>query len=201
MATFDERARDWDTEERRERAAAVATAIHDAVDLSAAPRTIEIGSGTGLLGLALADDLGDLVLAEPSAGMREVAQDKIDRLGRPGVSTIPFDLLNDAPPSPPFDLAISLLVLHHLPEPRAALAAIHALLGPGGRVALSDLDTEDGNFHDEEAEGVFHHGFDRDELERIALEVGFEEVGLATATTWVNERGDYPLFLLTARRP
>ena len=29
-------------------------------------------------------------------------------------------------------------------------------------MALSDLDTEDGNFHDEEAEGVFHHGFDRD---------------------------------------
>ena len=134
--------------------------------------------------------------------MREVAQDKIDRLGRPGVSTIPFDLLNDPPPSPPFDLAISLLVLHHLPEPRAALAALHALLRPGGRLALSDLDTEDGNFHDEEAEGVFHLGFDRDELERIAAR------GRASRTSgWrrrprrVNERGDYPLFLLTARRP
>ncbi len=201
MATFDERARDWDTEERRERAGAVAAAIRDAVDLGDAPRTIEIGSGTGLLGLALVDDLGDLVLAEPSAGMREVAQEKITRLGRPGVATIPFDLLNDAPPTPPFDLAISLLVLHHLPDPQAALAAILALLRPGGRVALSDLDTEDGNFHDEEAEGVHFHGFDRDELERTAREVGFEDVALVTATTWVNERGDYPLFLLTGRRP
>jgi SAM-dependent methyltransferase len=201
MATFDERAREWDTAERRERAETVAAAIRDAVDVASAPRTIEIGSGTGLLGLALVDDLGDLVLAEPSAGMREVAQEKIDRLGRPGVSTIPFDLLNDVPPTPPFDLAISLLVLHHLRDPRAALAAVHALLRPGGEVAISDLDTEDGGFHDEEAEGVYFLGFDRDELERIAREVGFDDVALVTATTSVNERGEYPLFLLTARRP
>jgi SAM-dependent methyltransferase len=200
MATFDERARDWDTEERRERAAAVAAAIRDAVDLTSAPRTIEIGSGTGLLGLALVDDLGDLVLAEPSAGMREVAQQKIDRLGRPGVSTVPFDLLDDEPPTPPFDLAISLLVLHHLPHTRDALAAILGLLRPGGRVAISDLDTEDGTFHDEEAEGVHFHGFDRAELERTARDVGFDDVALVTATTWINERGEFPLFLLTARR-
>lgn len=201
MATFDERARTWDTEERRERAEAVAGAIRGAVDLTPATRTIEVGAGTGLLGLALVGQIGELVLAEPSSGMLDVAREKIALLDRPGVSAITFDLLADAPPSPPFDLAISLLVLHHLPDTAAALAAILELLRPGGRIAVSDLDTEDGNFHDEEAEGVHHLGFDRERLEATAREVGFVDVATRTATTWVNERGAYPLFLLTARRP
>ena len=115
MATFDERARDWDTLERRERAGAVARAIRSAVDLTPTTRTIEVGSGTGLLGLALADDIGELVLAEPSTGMLEVTDEKLAALGRAGVTAIRFDLLADDPPEPPFDLAISLLVLHHLP--------------------------------------------------------------------------------------
>lgn len=201
MATFDERARDWDTPERRERAEAVARAIRDAVELTPAMRTIEVGSGTGLLGLALADDIGELVLAEPSTGMLEVTHEKLAALGRPGISAIRFDLLADDPPQPPFDLAISLLVLHHLPDPRAALAAILALLRPGGRLALSDLDTEDGAFHSAEAEGIHHHGFDRAELVATALEVGFVEPATTNAAVSHEPAGDYPLFLLTARRP
>ena len=201
MATFDERARTWDTEERRTRAEAVAEAIRAAVELTSSTRTIEVGAGTGLLGLALVDQVGELVLAEPSTGMLEVAREKIARLDRPGVSAIAFDLLADPPPTPPFDLAISLLVLHHLPDPGVALRAILGLVAPGGRLALSDLDTEDGGFHDEEAEGVHHLGFDRDRLMSAAREVGFVDVATSTATTSVNERGAYPLFLLTATRP
>ena len=201
MATFDERARSWDTDERRERAEAVAAAIRAAIDLTPATRTIEIGAGTGLLGMALMDQIGELVLAEPSTGMLDVAREKIALVDRPGVSALAFDLLADPPPTPPFDLAISLLVLHHLPDPAAALVAILGLLRGGGRLALADLDTEDGGFHDEEAEGVHHRGFDRDALMATARDAGFADVAASTATTWVNERGAYPLFLLTATRP
>jgi len=201
MATFDERARTWDTDDKRERAEAVAEAIRAHIVLTPTTRTIEVGSGTGLLGLALADDVGELVLAEPSAGMREVASEKLAALGRPGVSTVPFDLLLDDPPQPPFDLAISLLVLHHLSDTRAALSALLRLLAPGGRIAISDLDTEDGGFHDAEAEGIHHRGFDRRSLASLALDVGFVDVATTTAMVYVNERGTYPLFLLTATRP
>ena len=72
MTTFDERAREWDTPERRERAAAAARAIRSHVPLSTSLRAIDIGAGTGLLGLELAADVGTMVLAEPSAGMLEV---------------------------------------------------------------------------------------------------------------------------------
>ena len=57
MASFDERAREWDTEERIERAAAVARAIRANVPMSPSMRAIEIGAGTGLLGLDLAGEV------------------------------------------------------------------------------------------------------------------------------------------------
>ena len=201
MATFDERAREWDTPERRERAEAVADAIRANVALTPRTRTIDVGAGTGLLGFALADDIGDLVLAEPSEGMREVIGEKLAASGRSDVTAIPFDLTAGPPPGEPFDLAISLLVLHHVADTATALSAIRGLLRPGGRIAIADLDTEDGTFHDADAEGIHHLGFDRGALGELAREAGFVDVEFRTATEIVDDDRRYPVFLLLGRTP
>ena len=201
MATFDERAREWDTPERRERAEAVADAIRANVALTPTTRTIDVGAGTGLLGFALVDDIGDLVLAEPSEGMREVIGEKLAASDHADVSAIPFDLEAGRPSGKPFDLAISLLVLHHVADTTTALAAIRGLLRPGGRIAIADLDTEDGSFHDADAEGIHHLGFDRGALGDLARDAGFVDVEFRTATEIVDDERRYPVFLLLARNP
>jgi len=200
MSSFDERARTWDTPERRVRAEAVARAIREALPLRRSMRTIEIGAGTGLLGLELAGEVGDLVLAEPSTGMLEVAREKLAAGGPTRVTAAAFDLLVDPPPGGPFDLAISLLVLHHLPDTGAALAAIHGLLRNGGRLAIADLETEDGTFHDRDAEGIYHRGFDRRHLARLAVAAGFGDVEVRTATELERNGRAYPVLLLVGRR-
>ncbi|HEV8402981.1 MAG TPA: methyltransferase [Candidatus Limnocylindrales bacterium] len=200
MSTFDERARDWDTPERQARAEAVAAAIGDAVRLSPNTRAIDLGAGTGLLGMALAPHVGEVVLAEPSTGMLEVANEKLSAGGPANVRAVRFDLLADPIPGDPFDLVVSLLVLHHLEDTAAALAAIAGLLRPGGRLALADLDTEDGTFHSAEAEGIHHLGFDRDHLGGLARAAGFTDVEFRTATTIEDDGRRYPVFLLLATR-
>ena len=202
MATFDERAKDWDTPERIARAGQVASAIRASVPLAATDRLVDVGAGTGLLGLALVDDVGEVVLLDPSEGMIDVATGKLADGALPTVRAMRHDLLADPPPAEPFDVAVSLLVLHHLADTRAALSAIRDLLAPGGRIALADLDTEDGTFHSADAEGIHHHGFDRPKLEALAREVGFDDVETQTAMVLDADShlGGYPVFLLTGRR-
>ena len=201
MSTFDERARTWDTPERRARTEAVADVIRAAIPLTRDVRTIEVGAGTGLLGLALAGDVGELVLADPSSGMLEVAREKLAARDDGRVSAIHLDLLADPPPELPFGLAVSLLVLHHLPDTAAALRAIRELLRPGGWLALADLETEDGSFHSHDAEGIHHQGFDPDRLAATAADAGFVDVSVSRATVLEKDGRQFPLLLLAGRRP
>ena len=182
MTTFDERARDWDTPERIARAAEVAQVVRTAIPLAPTERLVDVGAGTGLLGLALVDDVGEVVLLDPSAGMIEVATAKLAGGSLPTVSAARHDLLVDPPPAERFDVAVSLLVLHHLADTRGALRGIRALLVPGGRIALADLDTEDGTFHSADAEGIHHHGFDRAGLEGSSESKGYEATAAALLT-------------------
>ena len=200
MATFDERAKDWDTPEHIERSLAVAEAVRAAVPIRQGGRAIELGAGTGLLGLLFAPDLSELVLTDPSAGMLAVAADKISAAGLTNVRTLRYSLLTDPVPDGGFDLVLSQLVLHHVTDTAAALQVMFDLLAPDGRLALADLDAEDGTFHDPDAEGIHHHGFDRGRVVRLAEAAGFADVATSTATTIERDGRTYPLFLLVARR-
>jgi ubiquinone/menaquinone biosynthesis C-methylase UbiE len=200
MSSFDERAREWDTPERQERARRAAALVRANTHLDPSMRVIDLGAGTGLLGLALAADVGSVVLAEPSTGMLEVTREKLAS-GPGNVTAVAFDLPADPPPGAPFDLAVSLMVLHHVADTAAALRSIHGLLAPGGRLALLDLDAEDGSFHAPGAEGIHHQGFERDRVVQLAGNAGFADVATVTAFEVEREGRTYPLFLLTGRRP
>ncbi len=202
MSEFDAKAAEWDTPERRDRAHRLADTIREHVPLDPQMRAIDIGAGTGLLGLDLLTDIGSVVLSDPSEGMVEVARTKIEAEGFVDAKAIAFDFpAAEPPPGAPFDLAVSLLALHHVEDTKATLRSIAAALAPGGWIALIDLDKEDGSFHDPDQPGIHHEGFDRDLLMTLATAAGFLDVQARIVHELEKEDGRrYPMFLLTGRR-
>lgn len=197
--TFDDRAPDWDTPERAERAHALAATILATVRPAEDARVLELGAGTGLLGLALAPHVGSVVLADASGGMLDVADAKIAAGGHPGVSTRRLVLTVDPLPADRFDLVVCLMALHHVLDTDAAMAEIAALLDPGGQIAIVDLEAEDGSFHTDPADDVLP-GFVREDLRASAEAAGFREVSYVSAWNVEKNGRTYPLFLLTAVR-
>ncbi len=202
MSEFDAKAADWDTPERLERAHVLADIIRDHVPLRPNMRIIDIGAGTGLLGLDLLHDVGSVVLTDPSEGMIGVARSKIESEGIVDARAYVFDFPAVAPPpGAPFDLAVSLLVLHHVKDTEATLRSILGMLLPGGHIALIDLDEEDGSFHSADQPGIHHQGFDRTRLVAMASAAGFVEAEASIVHDLDRDGRRYPLFLLTARKP
>jgi 2-polyprenyl-3-methyl-5-hydroxy-6-metoxy-1,4-benzoquinol methylase len=99
-----------------------------------------------------------------------------------------------------FDLIVSAMAMHHVEDTDKLFQRFAELLKPGARVALADLDKEDGTFHPEDVEGVFHHGFERAELESLMQKHGFTDIEFTTAHVVKKEEREYPIFLVTASR-
>lgn len=202
-AHFDGKARQWDENPVfRERAERIAQAIRARIPLNRDMTALDYGSGTGLLSFALQDALGRITLMDSSAGMLAVAREKIAAQGLTHMTACQVDPSADPPADERYDLIYTSMTLHHIPDTDPILRVFHALLNPGGWLAIADLDREDGSFHGPEVE--VHHGFDRGELAACATAAGFCDVDFATVFTIdkVTDAGTrrYPVFLMTARR-
>jgi 2-polyprenyl-3-methyl-5-hydroxy-6-metoxy-1,4-benzoquinol methylase len=163
---------------------------------------LDYGCGTGLLSFPLKDELGAILMADSSAGMLEVVAEKIAAQGVTNMTPVKLDLLADPLPTQRFDLIVTSMTLHHVPDTDAILAVFHELLNPGGYLCIADLDREDGSFHGIEVD--VHHGFDREELHRNTAQAGFADVQFQTVFSIAKEQAggtrDYPVFLMIARR-
>jgi SAM-dependent methyltransferase len=98
------------------------------------------------------------------------------------------------------DLVVSAMAMHHVADTEQLIGALAAHLRPGGRIALADLDREDGSFHPPDAEGVYHHGFERDALRELLERHSFTDVAFTTAVELEREGDRFTVFLLTATR-
>lgn len=201
-SAFDERAQTWDDDPRRRNlAAGIFAALERAVPLRADMAALDYGAGTGLLTLALAARVRRVLAVDSSAGMLAILAKKAQAGGQARVETLHADFSQDPLPAGPFDLVTSAMTLHHVADVDALLRSFHALLAPGGRIALADLDVEDGSFHGANAAGVHHLGFDRAALERKLLDAGFVDARCADAVRNEKHGRIYPVFLAAARKP
>lgn len=196
---FDAAALHWDEEPRRVKVAGeVAAAIQEKISFSKEWDALDFGCGTGLVTLQLAPALRSITGIDSSSGMLDRLGAKIQLSGFSNVRTELCDLGKGELPAGRYHLITSAMTLHHIEKIVPLLQSLKTLLLPGGWIALADLETEGGRFHDDPT-GVFHHGFSVEELSDMLEKAGFSSISINTAAN--IEKGDrtFPVLLATAQ--
>jgi len=195
---FEEKAHDWDMNTLvQQLSSGIGQSIKNNVALNDSMQVMDFGAGTGLISGHVAPSVNKITAVDISASMLEQLAEKAELQGK--VSVACQDIL-EQPLADQFDLIISAMAMHHVEDTKALFNTFASHLKQGGQLALADLDKEDGTFHPADIEGVFHHGFDRDELESIVLAAGFNNIAFTTAHIVNKEEKQYPVFLLTAEK-
>jgi len=198
MDLFADKAGDWDTNTTTTAlAAGVGKAILEHVDLHATMEVMDFGAGTGLIASQVAPHVRSITAVDVSRAMLERL------LAKPELADkveIRCQDITKEPLGRQFDLIMSAMAMHHVEDTGRLLRTLAAHLKPGARLALADLDREDGGFHPPDAVGVFHAGFDRDELAGELARSGLKDIRFVTAYTARKEGKAYPVFLVLATR-
>ncbi len=199
---FDNEAATWDDDPGHEkRQVAVARAIEEAVNLSPRMRAVDVGGGTGRLSILLAERVGSVVVTDPSAGMVQVARERIEETGlSERLRAVQADLATDRLDGA-YDVAWSSMALHHVQDLDGLLQSVAGLLVDGGRLAIADLEADpDGAFHAGKVDFDGHHGFDRQRLAERLVRAGFSDVSFVDATTILKGDREFGVFLCTATK-
>lgn len=97
----------------------------------------DLGCGTGSLSAALAPHVGHVHAIDASPAMLTAAASRLAGFGNVSVEE---GALESLPLSDGvLDVAILMLVLHHVSDPVRALREVHRVLRPGGRVLIGDM--------------------------------------------------------------
>jgi len=195
---FNEKASDFDASDMiKKLSSAVGLSILDKVKFHDQMVVMDFGAGTGLISSHVAPLVKKIVAVDISKAMLDKLVSKPELYGK--VEAVCQNII-DKPLDTNFDLIMSAMALHHIEDTREIIRTFLDHLKPGAMIALADLDKEDGSFHPENTEGVFHFGFERDLLENILDENGFYNIEFTTAHTINGETKNYPIFLVTATK-
>ncbi|GAC97890.1 hypothetical protein PHSY_005478 [Pseudozyma hubeiensis SY62] len=147
-------------------------------------RVLEIGCGTGLLTIPLAEHVESVLALDTASGMIDMLHSKIRTEGLDGKVQAKVKLLESSDDEVlegrRFDAAVSHLVFHHVPDMSQLVKVMWGTLKQGGRIWVSDFE-DDGvqaeRFHPKDKHaGVERHGLKRNVMEGILTQAGFDKV-------------------------
>ncbi|MDD1691228.1 MAG: class I SAM-dependent methyltransferase [Methanoregula sp.] len=203
---FDSAAATWDENPGRVKVAHdIARAIRETVKLTPDMDVLDFGCGTGLITLQLQPLVRTITGIDSSQGMLDILNAKIKKQGLKNVKARLIDLEQGGVLDGQYDLAVSSTTFHHIRGVQPVLDQIARVVRPGGWLAVADLDSDDGKFHDSN-EGVFHFGFDRCTMLKHFETAGFVSIRNRTAAIVPKpvpsgETRTFTFFLMTGRKP
>lgn len=153
----------------------------------------DLGCGTGQITAAIAPFVARVIAVDRSGDMLQAARRRLRGITNVDIRRGELEALpvGDAE----LDAATLLLVLHHLPDPAAALAETARVLRPGGRLMIADMLPHD---HEEYRQQMGHVwlGFSEEQMQRMLAAAGFERIRIAALPSQPEVRGP-ALFVAT----
>jgi len=194
---FAHRAADWDTPEKTKMTEIFVGEMLRKIQPSSNWKALEIGAGTGLVGMQIANLVDTIVFEDTSAAMLEILKQKLNDDSK--VEIVHGEVYEYT--NKDIDLIFSCMALHHVPDIDKTLQHLATITNPGATVVIGDLRTENGSFH--RFEPIPHRGFDTDILSGQFRLAGFEVIASETYNVLSRERTqgvvtDYEQFILVA---
>jgi len=201
MSRFDHIAKEWDHSQTRiSLAQNIAEGIINTHQLPQEGTLLDFGAGTGLLTRHLCPHVKAITALDLSEKMLDQLQHNAASWPSCQISIAHCDILayqNDQA----FDGIVSSMSMHHVQDLQHLFDQFAQLLKPRGFLAIADLEKEDGTFHSDGNEGVYHFGFEHKALQDIAQKSGFTQISFKHVHTVIKEDGtSYPIFLMSAQR-
>ena len=195
---FKAKAAQWDSPDKIEMTKKFLSEMLFNVNPMLSWKALELGAGTGLVGLNVEPLVAKVVMVDTSESMLEVLKQKVYNHSKVKiVHGEVFDYkLQD------IDFVFSAMAFHHLNDVEKTLQHIATITKPGAWVVVGDLVTEDGSFHGFEL--IPHRGFDTEVLSKQFVKVGFD-VKLVKIYNVITRENDnkmtnYEQFILIAKR-
>jgi ubiquinone/menaquinone biosynthesis C-methylase UbiE len=201
---FDTVAKDWDNNKMHiDRTKAIAACILETLEINKEMKALEFGAGTGLLSFALKNHFALITLMDSSEEMIKATFEKIIYAKERSLIPVFFDLEKKNYTEQKFDMVFSQMVMHHVKDIDKMFDKFYGLLNKKGKLAIADLYTEDGTFHDFKFDG--HYGFDPFQLAETLMEKGFYNLRIQECYVIKRDVGEkqkkkFPVFLLTAEK-
>lgn len=202
---FDKGAASWDSSPRRIKLARdVSDNIFNRINPKVGVRITDFGTGTGLILLSFSETASEMTGVDFSKGMLDVLEEKAAAAGITNLKTRVMDINHDDFEPESCDILTANMVTHHLPDPSVFYKKAYAALSKGGYLCVSDLVKEDGTFHENPSDDIFHHGFDMDKVSESLTLAGFKNVEVHPAAEVIKEsegiKRIYPVYLATGMK-
>lgn len=202
---FDQEAAKWDQVPGRVKVAQdIAQSMIRELTLTPDMDVLDFGCGTGLLTFALQPFVRSITGVDSSQGMLDVFRTKIKEQNLNNIKASYLDLDNGGALSGSYHLIVSSMTLHHVKEIGPLLTQFHRVIYSSGSLCIADLDSDDGQFHGNN-DGVFHDGFNREDLSRMFMSAGFRGMRVVQAAQIEKPVGDgksrfFTVFLMIGRK-
>ena len=202
MNRFDEAAKTWDTKPSSlAMAKACVENINKIIKLKDDSKILDYGCGTGLVAFSLSNETNEVIGMDNSNGMVEQFNKKAKELDFSNIKAIQHNIDNEDLTQNEFDLIITSMSLHHIKNANIFIEKAYKALKNDGFLCINDLDKEDGTFHKKHNnEGVYHFGFDKNELENSLKNLGFKIIDYKIVHTDIREDREFPIFNLIAQK-